>query len=167
MLRDQFGFVECQSILFLFWYALTYGQISFPFQSPESYLANRSVKRGFDDRTRQDHRLSSSETAGSFRDSKRLKSFNYGPDSVGVKSSGHSESTVFRSESLMASKSDLELKSVAALASEKMPPISNDSCANNYICGFCQSSRISEVSCLCCFSCVIIYYHLNFWFSSR
>ncbi|KAL9431163.1 hypothetical protein AB3S75_026369 [Citrus x aurantiifolia] len=114
--------------------------------SPESYLANRSVKRGFDDRTRQEHRLYSSETAGSCRDSKRLKSFNYGPDSVGVKSSGHSQSTVFRSESLVASKSDSELKSVAALASEKMPPISNDSCANNYICGFCQSARISEVT---------------------
>lgn len=70
------------------------------------------------------------------------------PDIVGVKGSGHSQSKGFQSESLMASKSDLELDAGAAVASEKMPPISNDSCANNYICGFCQSSRISEVSCL-------------------
>lgn len=128
---------------------MSYGKISLPFQSPESCLANLSVKRSFDDRTRQDHGFSTSETAGPLRDSKRPKGFNCGPEIVGVKSSGDIQPTVFKSESLVVSNSDLELKSMAPLACKTMPPISDDSHVNNYICGFCQTSRISKVCSAC------------------
>lgn len=138
--------IQSVKAYFFFLIVPTYGQVSLLFQSLESYPANRSVKRSFDDRTRKECGFSASETEGPMRDLRRLKMLDYEPEDVGVKNSGHIQSTVLQSESLVVSNSELELKSGAPLADETLPAISDDSHANNYICGFCQSFKISEVN---------------------
>ncbi|KAL5860010.1 hypothetical protein ACOSQ4_001306 [Xanthoceras sorbifolium] len=115
--------------------------------SPEHYAANGPMKRDFDDRMRQEqHGSSVSEIEGQLRDSKRQKKLNYGPEEMHVKSASHNPSIILQSESLLACNSEPVLRSGLALAGTVLPTTSDVSCANNYICGFCQSSRILEAT---------------------
>ncbi|KAI9181257.1 hypothetical protein LWI28_013011 [Acer negundo] len=115
--------------------------------SPEHFAANRPVKRNFDDRIIQEQNGSSaSETEAQLSDSKRQKKLKNGTEEMHVKSASHTRSIILQSESLLACNSEPALKSGLSLAGAVLPTTSDDSRANDSICGFCQSSRISEAT---------------------
>ncbi|KAJ0053488.1 hypothetical protein Pint_01684 [Pistacia integerrima] len=113
-------------------------------QSPETYPANRPIKKSFS--TTLEHGFSASEIEGHLRDLKRQKKLNYSCKDMGVKNAGNIQSMVLPSESMVASTTELEPKSGGPLVGATLPTISDGSHAIKFICGFCQSSRISEAT---------------------
>lgn len=115
-------------------------------QSPKTYPANRPIKKSFDGRATLEHGFSASEIEGHLRDSKRQKKLNYSCKDMGVKNAGNIQSMVLPSESMVVSNTELESKSGVPLVGATLPTISDGSHAIKFVCGFCQSSRISEVN---------------------
>ncbi|GLT42278.1 hypothetical protein SLA2020_162890 [Shorea laevis] len=102
--------------------------------SPKTHPAKRIF-----DVTRQAFRDgSASEIGGHFGEPKRQKKLNHRPLDMDVESPNHGQS-ILQTETLVTSNCKLETKSVVLPASEEMQ-------ANTAICGFCQSSRVSEVT---------------------
>ncbi|KAK6286497.1 hypothetical protein POUND7_012676 [Theobroma cacao] len=78
-------------------------------------------------------------------DSKRQKGLNYGPLEMGVKNIGHCR-PVLPAQNLVTSNFQLGSQNGTPLAGADLPVISDDFYGNRAICGFCQSSRISEAT---------------------
>ncbi|XP_021280865.1 BRCA1-associated RING domain protein 1 [Herrania umbratica] len=76
-------------------------------------------------------------------DSKRQKGLNYGPLETGVENIGHCQ-PVLPAQNLLTSNFQLGSQNGAPLSGADLPVISDDFYGNRAICGFCQSSRISE-----------------------
>ncbi|GAV82359.1 BRCT domain-containing protein/zf-HC5HC2H domain-containing protein/zf-C3HC4_2 domain-containing protein [Cephalotus follicularis] len=103
-------------------------------RSPETYPPDRHSKRNLDDVTRQekhDSYASGTEETHLWH-CKRQKKLNYGSLQI----------PVIQTASFVSC-SELEPTSGVPPAGVQLSAITDDSCANETICGFCQSSRIS------------------------
>ena len=114
------------------------------FQSLGNYSAKGVGKRNFDDRTSEKQNDSVLGIDVHLWNSKRQR-LNYGPLDTGVKSIGHCQ-PVLQAQNLGTSNCQLGSQNGAPLAGADLPVASDDLYGNIVMCGFCQSSRISEVS---------------------
>ncbi|XP_044492419.1 BRCA1-associated RING domain protein 1 [Mangifera indica] len=114
--------------------------------SPETYAANRPIKKSFDGRKTLEHGFSASEVEDHLRDSKRQKKLNYSCEDMCVKSAGNIQSMVLSSERMVASNPVLEPKSGVPVVGATLPKISDSSHALKFICGFCKTSKVSEAT---------------------
>lgn len=110
------------------------------FQSRGNYPALGLGKRNFEEKL-DDSVLG----VAHLWDSKRQKGLNYGPLEMGVKNIGHCR-PVLPAQNLVTSNFQLGSQNGTPLAGADLPVISDDFYGNRAICGFCQSSRISEVN---------------------
>lgn len=114
------------------------------FQSPGNYPAKGGAKRKFDDRKSEKQDESVRGIDVFLSDSKRQKRLNYGPLDKCVSTIDHCQ-PVLQAQNLETSYSQLGSQNEAPLAVADLPVALDDLYGNRVICGFCQSSRISEV----------------------
>ncbi|XVF32345.1 hypothetical protein REPUB_Repub17cG0073900 [Reevesia pubescens] len=109
-----------------------------------NYPAKGVGKRNFDDRISQKQDDSVIGNDVHLWDSKRQKRLNYEPLDVGVKTMGHCQ-PVLQAQNLVTSNCQVGFQNEAPLSGD-LPVTSDNLYGNRAICGFCQSSRISEAT---------------------
>ncbi|XP_022758493.1 BRCA1-associated RING domain protein 1-like isoform X2 [Durio zibethinus] len=111
--------------------------------SPGNYPAKGMSKRSFDDMIRQKKDDSVLGIDDHLWDSKRQKRLNYRQLDMGVKTMVHCQ-PVLQAQNLVTSNCQIGSRNGAPLAGVDLP--SDNLNGNEAICGFCQSSRISEAT---------------------
>ncbi|KAL4368930.1 hypothetical protein GQ457_05G003490 [Hibiscus cannabinus] len=109
-----------------------------------NYSAKGVGKRNFDDTTSQKQENFALGVDGHSWDSKSQKRLNYGQLDMVVKPMDHCQS-VQKARNIVTADSQLGSQNEPALVSN-LPLTSDNMCENKAICGFCQSSRISEAT---------------------
>ncbi|XP_021888551.1 BRCA1-associated RING domain protein 1 isoform X2 [Carica papaya] len=105
------------------------------------------AKRKFNGETSQvKYDSSDSGTDGYLRDAKRQKKLNYRPIEMDLTGAFNLQSTDPLTASSVASISDSEPKSGSALPVPDLPVKADELSASKTICGFCQSSKMSEAT---------------------
>ncbi|XVE77960.1 hypothetical protein DITRI_Ditri13aG0106100 [Diplodiscus trichospermus] len=110
-----------------------------------NYPAKGVGKRSFDDRTSQKQDVSDLGIDGHLWDSKRQKRLNYGPSEMGIKTTAHCQPDL-QAQNLVTSNCHLGSENGAPHSGADLPVTSDDLNGNRAICGFCQSSRISDAT---------------------